>query len=49
MSRRATRCEWAGPDPESLAYHDEEWGVPSHADRHLFEMPVPASRPRGRV
>ena len=21
-----------------LAYHDEEWGVPSHEDRHLFEM-----------
>jgi hypothetical protein len=21
-----------------LAYHDEEWGVPSHADRHLFEL-----------
>ena len=19
-------------------YHDEEWGVPSHDDRHLFEM-----------
>jgi DNA-3-methyladenine glycosylase I len=21
-----------------LRYHDEEWGVPSHDDRHLFEM-----------
>jgi len=21
-----------------LIYHDEEWGVPSHEDRHLFEM-----------
>jgi DNA-3-methyladenine glycosylase I len=21
-----------------LAYHDEEWGVPSHDDRHLFEL-----------
>jgi DNA-3-methyladenine glycosylase I len=21
-----------------LAYHDEEWGVPSHDDRHLYEM-----------
>jgi len=21
-----------------LAYHDEEWGVPFHDDRHLFEM-----------
>jgi DNA-3-methyladenine glycosylase I len=25
-------------DPLMLAYHDEEWGVPSHDDRHLFEM-----------
>jgi DNA-3-methyladenine glycosylase I len=23
-----------------LAYHDEEWGVPSHDDRHLYEMLV---------
>jgi DNA-3-methyladenine glycosylase I len=21
-----------------IAYHDDEWGVPSHDDRHLFEM-----------
>ena len=34
-----TRCEWAPlGDPLYLAYHDEEWGVPSHDDRHLFEM-----------
>jgi DNA-3-methyladenine glycosylase I len=34
-----TRCAWADPeDPLMLAYHDEEWGVPSHDDRHLFEM-----------
>jgi DNA-3-methyladenine glycosylase I len=33
------RCEWAPlDDPLYLAYHDEEWGVPSHDDRHLFEM-----------
>lgn len=32
------RCEWAGSDPLYLAYHDEEWGVPAHNDRHLFEM-----------
>jgi DNA-3-methyladenine glycosylase I len=25
-------------DPLYLAYHDEEWGVPSHDDRYLFEM-----------
>jgi DNA-3-methyladenine glycosylase I len=33
------RCEWAdGGDALMLAYHDEEWGVPSHDDRHLFEL-----------
>ena len=36
-----TRCEWAPPDdPAYLAYHDTEWGVPSHDDVHLFEMLV---------
>jgi DNA-3-methyladenine glycosylase I len=34
------RCSWAGDDPLLLAYHDEEWGVPSHDDRHLFELLV---------
>jgi DNA-3-methyladenine glycosylase I len=34
-----TRCAWVPlEDPLYLAYHDEEWGVPSHDDRHLFEM-----------
>lgn len=33
-----TRCWWAGEDPLYVAYHDEEWGRPSHDDRHLFEM-----------
>lgn len=32
------RCLWCGEDPLYVAYHDEEWGVPSHNDRHLFEM-----------
>jgi DNA-3-methyladenine glycosylase I len=33
------RCAWVpDADPLYLAYHDEEWGVPSHDDRHLFEM-----------
>lgn len=31
------RCEWVSKDPLYLAYHDEEWGVPSYDDRHLFE------------
>jgi DNA-3-methyladenine glycosylase I len=35
----ATRCQWAaGSDELMVAYHDEEWGVPSHDDVHLFEM-----------
>ena len=33
-----TRCKWAGSDPLYLDYHDNEWGVPVHDDRHLFEM-----------
>jgi DNA-3-methyladenine glycosylase I len=34
-----TRCAWVPPDePLYVAYHDEEWGVPSHDDRHLFEL-----------
>ena len=32
------RCAWAGSDPLYMAYHDEEWGVPLHDDRRLFEM-----------
>ena len=32
------RCEWSGNNPLYIAYHDEEWGVPAHDDRHLFEM-----------
>jgi DNA-3-methyladenine glycosylase I len=32
------RCAWAGSDPLYIAYHDEEWGVPVHTDRRLFEM-----------
>jgi DNA-3-methyladenine glycosylase I len=33
------RCEWVpAGDPLYAAYHDEEWGVPSHEDSHLYEM-----------
>src|SRR6266508_6387127 len=36
-----TRCPWgAWNDPAYVRYHDEEWGVPSHDDHHLFEMLV---------
>jgi DNA-3-methyladenine glycosylase I len=34
------RCEWAGEEALYVAYHDHEWGVPSHDDRYLFEMLV---------
>jgi DNA-3-methyladenine glycosylase I len=34
------RCPWAGDDPAMIAYHDEEWGVPVHDDRTLFEFLV---------
>lgn len=33
-----TRCSWATGNPAMVAYHDEEWGVPLHDDRGLFEM-----------
>ena len=39
MSGAKQRCTWAGTsDALYLAYHDDEWGVPSRDDRHLFEM-----------
>jgi DNA-3-methyladenine glycosylase I len=33
-----TRCTWCGSDPLYVAYHDQEWGVPVHDDRRLFEF-----------
>jgi DNA-3-methyladenine glycosylase I len=33
------RCEWAANgDPVDIDYHDNEWGVPVHSDRKLFEF-----------
>jgi DNA-3-methyladenine glycosylase I len=31
------RCPWAATEP-NITYHDEEWGVPIHDDRKLFEF-----------
>src|ERR1041385_7837767 len=31
------RCPWATAEP-NITYHDEEWGVPVHDDRLLFEF-----------
>lgn len=36
-SRMKNRCPWAAAELQH-DYHDTEWGVPSHDDRHLFEM-----------
>jgi DNA-3-methyladenine glycosylase I len=36
--RELLRCRWAADDPLMIRYHDEEWGVPVHDDRRLFEM-----------
>ena len=38
MPNERTRCAWCGSDPLYEAYHDEEWGVPVHDDRRLFEF-----------
>jgi DNA-3-methyladenine glycosylase I len=38
LNRMKTRCAWCLSDPLYIRYHDEEWGVPVHDDRMLFEM-----------
>jgi len=38
MPAARERCGWAGTDPLYVRYHDEEWGVPLHDDRELFEL-----------
>ena len=32
------RCPWPADKPNDIAYHDNEWGVPLHDDRKLFEF-----------
>ncbi len=32
------RCDWLTDNDIYIKYHDEEWGVPAHDDRKLFEM-----------
>ncbi|MBX3027187.1 DNA-3-methyladenine glycosylase I [bacterium] len=38
--RARSRCPWAGTEEGSdyIRYHDEEWGVPVHDERRLFEL-----------
>ena len=40
MTTTKTTCSWPSNDPLMMAYHDEEWGVPVHDDRKLFEFMV---------
>ena len=37
-SSELPRCAWAGTDPLMVAYHDDDWGVPTHDDAALFEL-----------
>ena len=37
MSDGRVRCDWSLGHPLLREYHDEEWGVPVHDDRELFE------------
>ncbi|MBS0369811.1 MAG: DNA-3-methyladenine glycosylase I [Proteobacteria bacterium] len=37
-TNQPVRCAWCGDAPLYQAYHDEEWGVPLHDDRALFEL-----------
>jgi len=37
MTTQSTRCAWAKSEND-IAYHDQEWGVPLHNDRALFEL-----------
>jgi DNA-3-methyladenine glycosylase I len=38
MTTDLARCPWADGSPAYVAYHDDEWGVPVHDDRALFEF-----------
>ena len=38
MSKAICRCSWCGNDPDYMAYHDNEWGVPLRDEQQLFEL-----------
>ena len=40
ISMNENRCKWVTDDEIYIKYHDEEWGIPTHDDRELFEMLV---------
>ena len=38
MNDNTNTCDWPSGDPLMIRYHDEEWGVPLHDDRKIFEF-----------
>ncbi len=38
VTSNVSRCPWPEDDELMLRYHDEEWGVPTHDERKLFEF-----------
>jgi len=38
LDDQRARCAWVTDDPLYIRYHDEEWGLPLHDDRRLFEL-----------
>ena len=38
MPNTPQRCPWCGSEPFYVEYHDQEWGVPLHDERALFEF-----------
>ena len=36
--KKISRCGWTSQNPLMIEYHDQEWGVPLHDDRKLFEF-----------
>ena len=40
MNKNIERCPWPAGKPNDIKYHDEEWGVPLHNDKKLFEFIV---------
>ena len=39
MQGEIRRCKWVNlKNPRYIQYHDQEWGVPEHADQRLYEL-----------
>lgn len=47
MTYPISRCPWPGDDQLMIDYHDQEWGVPIHDDKKLFEFLVLESAQAG--